>query len=211
MQNKDTQFQAKQKPANLVVRGRKSSTNLPRYMLSKQKAGGIYYYSSVVVNGQRRQIPLGQNLDLALAQHDEHVRGSMPNAILPRIKTPAMEYAKTMYKKLTSNAKVRNIFVGITLEDVEGMLERSGFRCELTGIHFDMQKKSNYRIRPWIPSIDRIDSSKGYTMQNCRVVCASVNSALGQYGEEVLLKIAKMMIEKRNQTLRERRRSDELQ
>lgn len=45
--------------------------------------------------------------------------------------------------------------------------------------------------RPLAPSIDRIDSSLGYTRQNCRIVCAAVNYAMNVWGEDVLWRLFK--------------------
>ena len=39
-------------------------------------------------------------------------------------------------------------------------------------------------------SLDRIDSSKGYTVENCRLVCTAVNLAMNEWGEDVLERIA---------------------
>ena len=50
--------------------------------------------------------------------------------------------------------------------------------------------------RPWAPSIDRIDSSKDYHPDNCRLVCGSVNTAMNEYGPSVLLTIARAMVAK---------------
>lgn len=60
-------------------------------------------------------------------------------------------------------------------------------RCELTGIPLRMQGPDilNQR-RPDALSIDRIDSSKGYTIGNVRIVCLAINLALGNWGEEGL-------------------------
>lgn len=72
-------------------------------------------------------------------------------------------------------------------ELVHLLLDSQG-RCTLTGIPFDFglgSENSPYRC-----SIDRIDSSAGYTKRNCRAVCLCVNYALNKYGEGVLLRVA---------------------
>jgi hypothetical protein len=38
---------------------------------------------------------------------------------------------------------------------------------------------------PFSPSIDRIDSNKGYTKDNCRLVCTIVNFGLHRFGEQI--------------------------
>lgn len=63
-------------------------------------------------------------------------------------------------------------------------------KCEITGIPFDFTKLINQKARPFSPSIDRIDNSKGYELENVRVVCIAVNVAMNQWGESVLYKIA---------------------
>ena len=51
--------------------------------------------------------------------------------------------------------------------------------CELTGVRFD----TSGNIRTYkSPSLDRINSSRGYTYDNVRVVCWGINAALGQWG-----------------------------
>lgn len=66
--------------------------------------------------------------------------------------------------------------------------------CELTGLRFDFNPSEKYFVNPYSPSIDRIDSEKGYTQDNVRMVLSSVNAALGEYGEEQILPILKAMI-----------------
>lgn len=68
----------------------------------------------------------------------------------------------------------------------------------VSGIPFEFENsKGDGRRRPWIPSIDRIDSSKGYTKGNCRIVCCAVNIAMNNYGEDVLARISEYMTLKR--------------
>ena len=54
--------------------------------------------------------------------------------------------------------------------------------CEITGSPFDLSPGRKYNS----PSIDRIDSNRGYTYDNIRVVLNLVNAALGDWGEHIL-------------------------
>lgn len=80
-------------------------------------------------------------------------------------------------------AKRKGITYTLTTEDVADIQKRidAGF-CELTRVAFSDNK-------PLRPSIDRIDSSKGYEIGNIRIVCHAVNCALGEWGEDVLRSI----------------------
>ncbi len=50
--------------------------------------------------------------------------------------------------------------------------------CEATDIEFDYSKpKTHYNANPFAPSLDRIDSKKGYTYKNTQVVIWSYNVA----------------------------------
>jgi hypothetical protein len=58
--------------------------------------------------------------------------------------------------------------------------------CEMTQILFDTSpRSSNCRTRPFIKSVDRIDSTKGYIKGNIRIVCWCVNRAKAEWPEEV--------------------------
>lgn len=64
--------------------------------------------------------------------------------------------------------------------------------CEATGITFDFKRPSNgNHLSPFSPSIDRIDSSKPYTKENCRVVCMIYNVCKGQWTDTDVLTFAK--------------------
>ena len=68
-------------------------------------------------------------------------------------------------------------------------------KCEATGLPFDNSKKM------FKATIDRIDNSKGYEIDNCRVVCWGYNSLKGTGIEADALKLAigivKMELERR--------------
>lgn len=101
------------------------------------------------------------------------------------------------------NALARGLEFSLTAADVGMLWTRSAGRCELSGLKFDLLNPSGYRRRPMAPSIDRADSSSGYSLQNCRLVVAILNLAINEFGEETFAKAARAYIK-----FREKRRID---
>ena len=89
-------------------------------------------------------------------------------------------------------AEKNNISFSLTIEDVFPVIEK-GF-CELTNLPFDLNPQKKHKQNPHAPSLDRINSSKGYTKQNTRVVLSAVNTALNEYGEKIMLPILEAMV-----------------
>lgn len=77
------------------------------------------------------------------------------------------------------------------LEDLQKRID-AGF-CEVSGLPFNLDGG-----RTWdSPSFDRVDSTRGYTHDNVRVVLHAVNSALGDWGEAKMLEIARAIMARR--------------
>ena len=74
--------------------------------------------------------------------------------------------------------------------------------CEATGLKFDYSKRPF--INPYYPSIDRVDSTKGYTKDNCQMVCHMYNTAKCEFSEEVFAKWAKAYVKVYKKVLDER-------
>jgi hypothetical protein len=98
-----------------------------------------------------------------------------------------------IYAQTKKNAKRRNIKFQLTREEMLKLIQESNGRCMLTHIEFTDKKVAGVAKRPWLPSLDRIDSLKGYAPTNCRLVCVAVNLALHQFGDQVLIDIATAM------------------
>jgi len=62
-------------------------------------------------------------------------------------------------------------------------------KCEATGIKFGETGT------PWVASLDRKDSKRGYTKDNCWVVCWAFNRAKGKHSNHHLVKLAKGVID----------------
>jgi len=89
-------------------------------------------------------------------------------------------FIKHLFKDLRSNAKKRKITVNITIEDIHQLYITQNKKCAFTGIIMrhesaDRQTGDQHILNKWNISVDRIDSSKGYTKDNIQLVCAIVN------------------------------------
>jgi hypothetical protein len=87
--------------------------------------------------------------------------------------------------------KRANLEKTLTREDIIPALETG--KCQLTGLPFDFNPTTT-RQNPYAPSLDRIDSQKGYTKDNVRIVLYAVNVALGEQSDEKILPILKAMV-----------------
>lgn len=94
-----------------------------------------------------------------------------------------------LYRQAKRNALRRDIPFDLTEADLQKLYEEGGGRCAISGIMFNKTVKVG-RCRPYAPSIDRIESGKGYSFDNCRLVCVAVNLAIGDFGLEVLEHVA---------------------
>lgn len=90
-------------------------------------------------------------------------------------------------------AKTRSGIVTIDREWIENKL-LNGF-CELTRLPFDFSD-CEFNKNPYAPSVDRIDcNNPNYTPENSRVVLFAVNTALNEYGLDVLRPILKALLD----------------
>jgi hypothetical protein len=88
-------------------------------------------------------------------------------------------------------AKQKGLEFTITQEDIDPKI-RGGF-CALTGIRFNLKNGKTWDS----PSIDRIDSAKGYTKDNVRVVLYCVNVMANVWGSDKIVEIAEAIVNRR--------------
>lgn len=95
----------------------------------------------------------------------------------------------SLWYRAKQRSKLKNRAFEITLDDVAALCIQSRGVCALTGVPFTIGPEAK-RMRPFAPSLDRIDSSAGYVAGNCRLVCSAVNLAMFTWGEEAFRQIA---------------------
>jgi len=97
--------------------------------------------------------------------------------------------AITMLRRVQYRAAERDWQCDLDYEWIKAALDVGC--CQVTGIPFDLiGKDKGKNASPWAPSIDRIDSNKGYTKDNCRVVVTMLNLALNSFGEDNFRKLS---------------------
>ncbi len=123
-----------------------------------------------------------------------------------RVNTPSPHYfddaadRRRWLRKLLASAerRARKIGLPFDLNDDTSFLETlwNNGRCAVTGLNFSLQRFPDALVKhPFGPSIDRRLSGGGYTKDNVRLVCVAVNFGMGQWGEEVYLKLARAAVE----------------
>ena len=78
----------------------------------------------------------------------------------------------------------------------EQLFRRQGGICAISGLPFSLAVFIGVLVKhPFAPSLDRISSRGGYTLDNVRLVCIAVNFGMGQWGEELYLTFARAAVE----------------
>lgn len=98
----------------------------------------------------------------------------------------ALKYATTVQGRANRmlagsrrRAKEKGVDFSITMEMVVDALNVG--KCQQTGMTFVMSEGAN----PFAPSIDRIDSTKGYTPENVQYVCCAYNMGKQHMSDEM--------------------------
>lgn len=111
------------------------------------------------------------------------------------------ERLRRTLKKIHSGARRRAWRSGIDFalgpDHVENLWQRQRGCCAVSGISFNDERFDHAFVKhPYAASLDRIDSQMGYAPENARLVCTCVNFGMGQWGEEVLRRVAVGMLKK---------------
>lgn len=94
------------------------------------------------------------------------------------------------HKKITSikaNSRVRGIECKLTIQMLMDLFEKQNHKCVLTGRILNKDCSRSLESL----SVDRIDNSKSYTIDNIRLVCWQANAAKASGSDEILLKLCK--------------------
>lgn len=72
----------------------------------------------------------------------------------------------------------------ITKEDIKTLMQTQEMKCAVTGVEMTLESNSRKKANAYKCSVDRIDSTKGYTLDNIQLVCWAVNQMKSDRTEE---------------------------
>lgn len=104
---------------------------------------------------------------------------------------------------LRLKARRRKGSINVTTEDLISLWEDQKGRCALTGWKMTMTRRVG--IVRTNASIDRIDSSKGYTLDNVQLVCVAANKAKFDLSQKEFVKLCRSVLAKAAKRGRKRR------
>lgn len=104
----------------------------------------------------------------------------------PRLR--AQRLCACAMQRSKENASKYKFECDLTPEWIESKIKKG--RCEVTNIPFVLTRGHH----PFAPSMDRIDSSKGYTMDNIQIVVLIYNTAKRQFCHDDVMLLAKALV-----------------
>ena len=118
---------------------------------------------------------------------------------IPRIRTnppnPFKYYIRKIRQRLKGNLTQRNIEFNLSDSDLQKIWEKQKGICPYTQKDMCFPSIGQSGL-PYQASLDRIDSSKGYTIENVEFVCLCVNYAKNGFSKEQMLAFFKGINEK---------------
>lgn len=170
-------------------RPRKHSLDLelPTGVYVKPTRRGFVFYAQI----NRKYVPLGSDIK-KMPERLADARSGVPHIterqalefVIPSANWTAE--VDDMLFKAQKRAGMKGQPFTIDREHIDAMLKAADFRCAVTKYRFSSAREIGVRIRPYVPSIDRLNNRIGYEPGNIRVVCAFVNVALNQFGVDML-------------------------
>lgn len=99
------------------------------------------------------------------------------------------DLADRLYRRSSKRARTAKLQFNLTKEDIEEILQKQDYKCCYTGIKFG----DNFSNKESYPTLDRIDSSKGYIKGNI-CICTYIanmmksNLSISQF-KDIIIKI----------------------
>jgi hypothetical protein len=108
-------------------------------------------------------------------------------------------FVAILYNEMRSNHKERNLELSITREDILKLYEKQDGKCAMTGIQMTHVCRMETQIREgryfYNVSVDRIDSKRGYILDNIQLVCSIINVMKWEHDNDEFIAICEEIAE----------------
>lgn len=163
-----------------------------------RKTGLLYYFSTVMCkagHSARRRTSTGVCTECEKGYITNYKSGPKyaitRRSIAKRQRLTLRGRAYEMMIAARGRARQYGLEFDLDTWDVELRLQR--MVCEATGLPLSLERTGETKYNPWGPSLDRKDSTKGYTRDNVQLVCIAYNVAKGEWPESVLLTLVRAL------------------
>lgn len=115
-------------------------------------------------------------------------------------------FTKTTYWYIKNCAKRRNIEWNeeLTIEYLWNLLQKQSSKCKLSGLPIELtesRKNNNINFEEMTASLDRIDSTKGYEINNVQWVHKDVNKMKNKFKEDYFFSLCEKIVKQKNQII----------
>lgn len=105
-----------------------------------------------------------------------------------------ISFPMPFFNSFKRGAKVRGLEFAITPADIEDLFEKQGHKCALSGVPIGFGDLTVPRkLRDVTASIDRIESSLGYTRENIQLIHKDINIMKMDNTQDYFIKICKLV------------------
>ena len=100
------------------------------------------------------------------------------------------------FNKFKVSAEYRGLEFNITMDDVAELIEKQIFKCALSG--WDISFPETGVPQKCDASIDRVDSNKGYSIENIQITHKTINMIKNKYDNDFFIYVCKSVSENAN-------------
>ena len=103
-----------------------------------------------------------------------------------------MEIGGSYWNRILINSKKRNLALEVSIKDIWDKFIKQNKKCALSGVELSFRLENRY---DGTASIDRIDSTKGYTKENIQWIHKDLNRLKSNMTEDTLIKWCKLIVD----------------
>ena len=106
-------------------------------------------------------------------------------------KADPLRFGKMEHTALKTRAKTKDLKFDLTPDYIQKKFDECEGTCAITKLPFSMEMGTKGKRNPFRPSVDRINSNKGYIKGNIQIVLAIVNTMKMDYTNDILHPVVK--------------------